>query len=158
VRYLIAGRGDDEPRLRELVSEFGQEEAVIFAGFVPDKELADHYRLCDVFVMPSTGEGFGIVYLEAIACGKPCVAGNVDASPEALGDGRWGFVVNPRSPEEIADAVVKILSGDHNKPWLKEPETLRVEVVERYGSKAFERSLRAALEQLVPGLVKRCAE
>jgi glycosyltransferase involved in cell wall biosynthesis len=158
VRYIIAGRGDDEARLRGLVKGFGQEDAVIFAGFVPDEELADHYRLCDAFVMPSTGEGFGIVYLEAIGCGRPCVAGNLDASPEALGDGRWGFVVDPRSPREIADAVVKIVSGEHDKPWLKEPETLRAEVVERYGFAAFKSSLRAALEQLVPDFVKRCAE
>ena len=63
VRYVIAGRGDDEPRLRQCAVHHGQEDAVIFAGFVPDSELADHYRLCDAFVMPSTGEGFGIVYL-----------------------------------------------------------------------------------------------
>jgi phosphatidyl-myo-inositol dimannoside synthase len=147
-RYLIAGRGDDEPRLRALAKDLGQEDAVIFVGYVPQAELADYYRLADAFVMPSTGEGFGIVFLEAIASGKPCVAGNQDASPEALGDGRWGFSVNPRSPVEIASAVVKLLSRQHDKPWLHEPETLRREVIERYGFDAFKRSLAQALGKI----------
>jgi glycosyltransferase involved in cell wall biosynthesis len=154
VRYVIAGRGDDEPRLRQCVADHDQHDAVVFAGFVPDHELADFYRLCDVFVMPSTGEGFGIVYLEALATGKPCVVGNQDASPEAIGHGRLGFAVNPRSPEEIADAVLKLLSGNHDKPWLKEPETLRREVIELYGFAAFKQSLAGALTHLLPLLVK----
>jgi glycosyltransferase involved in cell wall biosynthesis len=147
VRYLIVGRGDDEPRLRKLVAEHHQEDAVIFAGFVPEDELADHYRLCDAFVMPSTGEGFGIVYLEAIASGKPCIVGDRDASPEAINHGRWGFIVNPRSPPEIAAAATQLLLRQHEKPWLHEPTTLQREVIELYGFAAFQKSLRHALEQ-----------
>lgn len=152
VRYIIAGTGDDEPRLRECVKQHRQEDAVIFAGFVPDAELADHYRLCDAFVMPSTGEGFGIVYLEALASGRPCIVGNRDASPEAIGHGRLGFAIDPRSPEQIADAVGKLLRRDHDKPWLHEPETLHREIVRLYGFTAFKRCLATALHQLVPHL------
>ncbi|MFZ4593445.1 MAG: glycosyltransferase family 4 protein [Verrucomicrobiaceae bacterium] len=149
-RYVIVGTGDDEARLRDCAERHGQSEAVIFAGFIPDQELPDYYRLCDAFVMPSTGEGFGIVYLEALASGKPCVVGNKDASPEAIGHGRLGFAVNPRSPDEIAKAVVKLLSGDHDKPWLKEPETLRREVIDLYGFAAFQRHLDNALCKVLP--------
>ena len=92
--------------------------------------------------------------MEALATGKPCVVGNQDASPEAIGHGRLGFAVNPRSPEEIADAVLKLLSGNHDKPWLKEPETLRREVIELYGFAAFKQSLAGALTHLLPLLVK----
>lgn len=150
IRYVIAGRGDDEPRLRQCVALHGQEEAVIFAGFVPEHELADYYRLCDAFVMPSTGEGFGIVYLEALASGRPCIVGNTDASPEAIAYGRFGFAVNPRSPEEIANAVHRLLSRQHEKPWLHEPETLRREVIALYGFHAFKRHLNDSLVQLLP--------
>jgi len=152
VRYVIAGRGDDEPRLRQCAALHGQEEAVIFAGFVPEHELADHYRLCDAFVMPSTGEGFGIVYLEALASGRPCIVGNADASPEAIGHGRLGFVVDPRSPDDIAGAVLKLLSRQHDKPWLNEPETLRREAIDLYGFHAFKQHLASALRQLLPAL------
>lgn len=157
VRYLIVGRGDDESRLRTCVAQHGQQEAVIFAGFVPDCELADYYRLCDVFVMPSTGEGFGIVFLEAIASGKPCIVGNQDASPEAIGDGRWGLTINPRSPTAIAEAVIKLISGEHAKPWLQEPQTLHREVMETYGFRAFKRRLLGALHQLIPATKQESA-
>lgn len=152
VRYVIAGAGDDEQRLRQCAVDYKQQEAVIFAGFVPDAELADHYRLCDAFVMPSTGEGFGIVYLEALASGRPCIVGDRDASPEAIGHGKLGFVVDPRSPEQIAEAIHKLISRNHDKPWLHEPETLRREIIDLYGFAAFKRSLANALDILVPQL------
>lgn len=150
VRYIIVGTGDDQARLQACAEQHGQSDAVIFAGFIPEHELADYYRLCDAFVMPSTGEGFGIVYLEALASGKPCIVGNQDASPEAIGDGRWGFAVDPRSPAAIAEAVIKLITRAHDKPWLHEPDTLRGEVIERYGLAAFKRSLLNALHRLVP--------
>ena len=90
VHYIIAGRGDDAARLEARVCAAGLKESVTFAGFVPDDDLCDHYNLCDVFAMPSTGEGFGIVFLEALGCGKPVIAGNVDASVEAVDHGNLG--------------------------------------------------------------------
>jgi glycosyltransferase involved in cell wall biosynthesis len=148
LRYLIAGRGDDEARLRALAAELGVTEHVTFTGFVSANELADHYRLCDLYVMPSTGEGFGIVYLEALACGRPCLVGGEDASPEAIDGGRLGFVVPPRDPSAIAAAVLEFFRRTHDRPWLNEPETLRQEVVRLYGFAAFQRSLAQALATL----------
>ena len=69
--YLIVGDGDDRPRLESLAVECGVAEKVQFAGLVPPEELPDYFRLADVFVMPSTGEGFGIVFLEAMAYRRP---------------------------------------------------------------------------------------
>lgn len=151
-RYVIVGTGADEARLRQCAADHGQSDAVIFAGFIAEQELADYYRLCDLFVMPSTGEGFGIVYLEALASGRPCIVGNLDASPEAIGNGRLGFVVNPRSPQEIADTAIQWLARQDAKPWLHEPETLRREVVALFGFQAFKQSLRQALHLLLPAL------
>ena len=74
--YLIVGDGDDRPRLEALASEFGVRDKVRFAGLVAGEELPDYFRLADVFVMPSTGEGFGIVFLEAMACGIDVIGGN----------------------------------------------------------------------------------
>jgi len=83
VKYLVIGRGDDRPRLEKLAQDLGVGDRIIFAGFVPTEELVDHYRLADAYIMPSQ-EGFGIVYLEAMACGVPVLAGDGDGSADPL--------------------------------------------------------------------------
>jgi len=110
LRYLIVGDGDDRPRLEKLAEELGVREMVIFAGKVPAEELCDHYNLCDVFAMPSTGEGFGIVFLEALACGKPVIAGNKDASRDAVLDGELGVLVDPDNLQELTEALAAVLT------------------------------------------------
>jgi glycosyltransferase involved in cell wall biosynthesis len=150
LRYLIGGRGDDEPRLRKLAVDLGVAHAVIFTGFIPEAELADHYRLADLYVMPSTGEGFGIVFLESMACGRPCLAGNRDASPEALDKGRLGLVVNPRDPQAIALAIASFFANRDQKPWLREPLTLHREATRLFGFAQFKQSLKTALDKLLP--------
>lgn len=149
IRYLIGGRGDDEPRLRQMVAELKLEAHVTFTGFIPEAELADHYRLADLYVMPSTGEGFGIVYLESLACGRPCLVGDQDASPQAVDGGRLGFVVPPQDPDAIAQAIRRFFLRQHEQPWLHEPEALHQEVVALYGQQAFNRSLSDALRALL---------
>ena len=118
-RYVIVGDGPDRKRVEALVRELataspsiggqGVGDSVIFAGYVPNEELSAHYNLCDAFVMPSKGEGFGIVFLEALSCGKPVIAGNKDASVEAVLGGKLGTLVDPDSVEEIAEAIVRVL-------------------------------------------------
>ena len=151
-RYIIVGSGDDRDRLEQLAINCGQKNAVIFAGYVPQSELPDYYRLCDAFVMPSTGEGFGIVYLEALASGRPCIVGNRDASPEAIGGGRLGMAIDPMSVPAIENAILQVLTGRHDKPWLREPETLRREVIELFGFATFKKTLASAIDQLAPSL------
>lgn len=105
--YILAGKCDDteRPRLENRIRELGIESQVRLPGYIPGAELNDHYRLADVFVMPSKKEGFGLVFIEALACGAPVVAGNADGSAEALLDGRLGRLVDPDDPEAIAEAI-----------------------------------------------------
>ncbi len=122
VKYLVIGRGDDAPRLAALAKELGVAEKVIFAGFVPTEDLAEHYRLADAYVMPSQ-EGFGIVYLEAMACGVPVLSGDADGSADPLQDGRVGWRVPHRDPEAVAGAVVEMLAKQDQRcqtAWLRE--------------------------------------
>ena len=70
--YVIVGKGDDQLRLEKLISALGLQDSVTLTGYVSDDILSDYYNLCDVFAMPSKMEGFGIVLLEAMACGKTC--------------------------------------------------------------------------------------
>jgi phosphatidyl-myo-inositol dimannoside synthase len=108
--YLILGDGDDLPRLQALAADVGQEDHVVFAGRIPANELVDHYRLADVFVMPSTGEGFGIVFLEAAASGIPVIGGRTDGSWDALREGVLGDAVDPEDLDELAHAICSALS------------------------------------------------
>ncbi len=122
VKYVVIGRGDDQPRLAQLAIDLGVADRVIFAGFVPDDALIDHYRLADVYVMPSK-EGFGIVYLEAMACGVPVVAGDDDGSADPLQDGRMGWQVPHRDPAAVAAACIEALSGKDQRcdsTWLRQ--------------------------------------
>jgi asparagine synthase (glutamine-hydrolysing) len=115
--YLVVGEGDDRPRLEEKARALGVTDKVIFAGYVEEAEKADHYRLADVFVMPSRGEGFGIVFLEALACGVPVIGSELDGSREALADGRLGLLVDPTKPDEIREAIRSALqAGRGNQP------------------------------------------
>jgi phosphatidylinositol alpha-1,6-mannosyltransferase len=107
--YVIVGSGDDLARLQALARSYGVAGAVHFVGAVPDDELLAYYRLADVFVMPSTGEGFGIVYLEAVASGVPVVAGNRDGSADALSDGSLGTLIDPDSPDQLVTAIISAL-------------------------------------------------
>ena len=110
--YLVVGSGDDRPRLERLAREAGVRDRVVFAGQVADAELADYFALADVFAMPSTGEGFGIAFLEAAASGLPVIGGSRDGSVDALAEGRIGRLVDPDARAEITAAVVDALVGN----------------------------------------------
>jgi phosphatidylinositol alpha-1,6-mannosyltransferase len=103
--YLVVGDGDDRPRLEALAADLGLTERVRFVGLVNSEELPDYLRLADVFVMPSTGEGFGIVFLEAIASGIPVIGGNSDGSLDALADGVLGSPIDPEKNGDLVSAI-----------------------------------------------------
>ncbi len=105
VAYLVVGDGTDRARLEAKARALGLAEHVVFAGRIAEDEKPDHYRLADVFVMPSRFEGFGIVYLEAMASGLPVVGSSVDGSRAAVRWAERGALVDPDRPEEIVAAL-----------------------------------------------------
>ncbi|MEG4169904.1 MULTISPECIES: glycosyltransferase family 4 protein [unclassified Microcoleus] len=130
VKYLVIGRGDDRSRLAKLADDLGVAEKVIFAGFVPTENLPAHYQLADAYVMPSQ-EGFGIVYLEALACGLPVLAGDADGSADPLQDGKLGWRVPHRDSAAVAVACVEMLRGEDkrcDRHWLREQTLARFSV------------------------------
>ena len=114
--YLIVGDGSDRARLEAKARELGMSDKTIFAGFAPEKDKPDYYRLADLFVMPGQKEGFGIVYLEAMACGIPAIGSKLDGSREALGEGELGAVIDPRSRVELKSAILAGLSKSKGVP------------------------------------------
>jgi glycosyltransferase involved in cell wall biosynthesis len=100
---------------------------VTFLGTIPRRALMERYRRADVFCLPSRQEGFGIVFLEAMACGKPVVAARVSAVPETVVDGETGLLVDPNDSEALARALAVLLSDPKRRRVLGEAGRRRVE-------------------------------
>ncbi len=146
LHYIIVGDGSDRPRIEQLITQLQLQDCVTLAGFVPDRDLCDYYNLCDVFAMPSKREGFGIVYLEAMACGKPVIGGNQDGALDALRQGELGALVNPNDVSELAQIVIQILQKRYPNPLLYEPKQLRQKVIEAFGLASFKATLGKHLD------------
>lgn len=118
--HVVAGDGDDRARL-EAVADRLAPGVVRFLGFVPDADLPDLYRLADLYVMPSTEEGFGIVYLEAAACGLRVVGGKGGGTADAIPDDRVGVIVDPADRPALAAAIEQQLQLGTADPAAVEP-------------------------------------
>jgi glycosyltransferase involved in cell wall biosynthesis len=117
VVYMIAGGGNDFPRLQKKAFDLGVDARVVFTGLFDERDKPDLYNLADVYVMPSRGEGFGFVFLEAMACGLPVVGSKADGSREALRDGELGLLVDPTNRAELRSAVLEALArGERRIP------------------------------------------
>lgn len=110
VVYVIAGGGSDASRLQRKAVERGVGSRVVFTGLFDERDKADLYNLADVYVMPSRGEGFGFVLLEAMACGVPVIASKADGGREALLGGKLGLLVEPTNPAELRAAIIEMLA------------------------------------------------
>jgi glycosyltransferase involved in cell wall biosynthesis len=107
VTYRVVGGGDDEPRLRKLAEDSGVADRVQFAGVVGHERLTEEYRACELFVLPSKGEGFGLALLEAMAFSKPVVASAVGGPLDVVEDGVSGVLVADDAdlPTVLADLL-----------------------------------------------------
>jgi phosphatidyl-myo-inositol dimannoside synthase len=118
--YLVVGDGDDRSRLENLTEELGLADHVLFTGAVTDAQLAALYRAGHLFVLPAStvvdghepkGEGFGIVYLEAMAFGMPVIGPNYGAPTEIIRNGEHGLLVNPTDPADVSKAMLRLLTA-----------------------------------------------
>jgi phosphatidyl-myo-inositol dimannoside synthase len=108
IRYVVAGDGNDRARLERIARERGVAAQVTFLGHVQNDDLPDLYRAADLFVLPSEGEGFGIVFLEAMACGTPAIGLAVGGASDALGDGELGWCV---AQEDFANVLENAIAS-----------------------------------------------
>lgn len=118
VVYLIVGKGKFELELIKLTKELGIEAYVKFMRDTPDKELVKLYNICDVFIMPNREldggdtEGFGMVFLEANACGKPVIGGRCGGAVEAVKENETGLLVNPYDADDISQKITYLLRNE----------------------------------------------
>jgi glycosyltransferase involved in cell wall biosynthesis len=122
VLFLICGKSTktEKEYLEGLVENAGIKENVKLVGYLQDDEIQDHYLLADVFALPSRKEGFGIVFIEAAANGVHVIAGNEDASKEALLNGKMGTTLNPDDITAIAEAIKDAFVESDQKPRFRD--------------------------------------
>lgn len=119
VVYVIGGEGPCEMDLRALANALNLQNRVIFVGYIPDDDLPRYYQLCDIFLLLTREikekghvEGFGMVFIEANACGKAVVGGKAGGTPEAIVDGKTGFLVDPLNLSEISEKLIQLLTNE----------------------------------------------
>lgn len=124
--YFIVGKADEMEliRVRKLISSCGLEKNVILTGYVDDNLLAEFYQNADIFAMPSKGEGFGIVFIEAIAKGCDVLAGNADGSVDALLNGKIGTLVDPEDSGTIYSSLLKMIETPAGNELIAERQEL----------------------------------
>jgi glycosyltransferase involved in cell wall biosynthesis len=113
IKYILSGKYDkaEEARIKQLIAEYKVTGHVILTGFIDEAELAHHFLLADVFTLPSKKEGFGIVFIEALACGLPVVCGNADGSIDAIRNGELGKAINPDNLTELYNSIAEYLEN-----------------------------------------------
>ncbi|MGR3278808.1 glycosyltransferase family 4 protein [Acaryochloris marina NIES-2412] len=114
--YLIAGDGPDRTRLENKVKSLNLDDYVIFLGWIYDDLKVEYLRLADAFLMPSRGEGFGIVLLEAMACGIPVLGSKLDGTSEALLMGELGILVDPTNCNDVKSGILLTLKNPKKVP------------------------------------------
>ncbi|MBI4366109.1 MAG: glycosyltransferase family 4 protein [Deltaproteobacteria bacterium] len=139
VVWVVVGEGDDLPRLKSLARDLGVMDQVRFMGALTQGTLVNAYRMADLFVLPSTGEGFGIAFLEAMACGTPALGLAVAGALDALADGELGTTV---AEGEFESALSRALVQP------KAVENLSAAVRMRFGREPFAARAHRAMDRL----------
>ena len=132
VRYRVVGGGADLPRLAQLVRSLGLEERTELPGARRDDALRQAYAEADVFVLPTQVEGFGVVFLEAMYNRLPVVAVRASATPEVVEDGVSGMLVAPGRADELAAALIALLSDANRRRAMGEAGRRRVEQMYKF--------------------------
>jgi len=139
----IAGDGDLRPDLETLARTLGLQDHVRFHGHISELEKERLIERCRCLALPSAGEGFGLVYLEAMRIGRPCLVSTLDAGREVVNPPEAGLAVNPAAPDEIAAAVTRLLAPGPD--WQQWSERARSRYAAQFTREHFERRLLAAI-------------
>jgi len=146
LQLAAVGDGDDREWLQDLAEENGVGMHVHFLSGLSYEELAACYAHCEIFALPSKGEGFGLVYLEAMACGKPVIGGAHGGAPEVIEDGKTGYLVQHGDAVQLATAIETLLADPDLRKEMGRRGKQRAENQFRFS--AFAKSFRKILREL----------
>jgi phosphatidylinositol alpha-1,6-mannosyltransferase len=148
IQLAIVGSGDDRDWLVNIARDSGVERHVQFLSGLTYGELSATYAACELFALPSRGEGFGFVYLEAMARGKPVIGGAHGGAPEIIQDGVTGYLVPHGDPAQLATSIDALLSNPEQARQMGARGRERVEREFRFNvfAKAFKKILRELCE------------
>lgn len=146
LQLVLVGEGDDRAWLENLAAEHGVRRCVHFLRGLSLESLAACYAACDIFALPSSGEGFGLVYLEAMACGKPVLGGAHGGAPEVIEDGVTGYLVPHGNVTQIITALETLLRDPEHARAMGARGRARVEREYRFST--FAKSLNKFLREL----------
>jgi glycosyltransferase involved in cell wall biosynthesis len=146
LQLAAVGDGDDREWLEDLAEENGVRRHVHFLSGLSYAELAACYAHCEIFALPSRGEGFGMVYLEAMACGKPVIGGAHGGAPEVIDDGKTGYLVQHGDAVQLATAIETLLNNPAIQQEMGRRGKERVENEFRFS--VFAKSFRKILREL----------
>ena len=149
---VMVGRGDDVDRLREKAAALSLGRNVHFTGFLPDAAVRGVLRNAAAFAMPSRGEGFGLVYLQAMRAGIPCVGSRDDAAADVIIDGETGLLVPRQDPEAITGALLRLLTDESMRRRMGEAGRRRFENTFTYPR--FRARLAGVLARAFPAATK----
>jgi glycosyltransferase involved in cell wall biosynthesis len=150
LEFEIIGDGSDRPRLEALARSLAVAPYVRFLGRVSDDELQAAYQRCDIYVMPSGAEGFGFVFIEAMAYGKPVVAARAAATPEVVKDGETGILIEYGNVTQLVDALSSLLSDPERSRQMGALGLARV--TENYSYQSLKNNLALLLNAAVPSM------
>ena len=142
--YLIGGAttADEAARLNQLIVKNNLQNHVKLIGFIPDKELIDHYLLADIFILISRKEGFGLVLMEAAACGRPIICGDLDGSRDAVLNGKLGTLLDPQNVNLVQKTIREIL---RNKNSLNEVMTIQQRCIKHFNYTRYQQKVKQLL-------------
>jgi phosphatidylinositol alpha-1,6-mannosyltransferase len=154
-QLVFVGTGDDSDRLRAKAASLGIAGSVVLTGFVSTERLRALYQHAAMCAMPSRGEGFGLVYLEAMSYGLPCIGSMHDAAGEIIDDGVSGLLVDQTDTSSLADAIVHLLQDDGLRRAMGEAGRRRLE--REFSYEQFSRRLLSHIEQTLGDPVRDVA-
>jgi len=160
-KYVIVGKGERDAELRKLTADLQLQDKVVFAGFVSTQDLNHYYNMADIMAMPNVDldgnvEGFGMVFLEANAAGKPVIGGRSGGTIEAVVECETGFLVDPGNEGELVEALRKLLTDDGLRKRMGDQGLQRVRREFDWDSRAGAlRRINAEVAKASPGALGR---